>query len=159
MKTIQNVFVTNYFNFFLLFLSFLSFLIFIKGLIKTTKNKKAFERTPFLLFLGIFVWGDAVILGLFWSLVSFICFLIKDYLLFLFIVSLFWTIRSLGEMVYWLNQQFSSINRNPPESLFGNFIFKNNSIWFAYQLFWQCIFILSAIFSFYFGNFWLKSLK
>ncbi|MGB9707251.1 MAG: hypothetical protein ACPL1D_00650 [Microgenomates group bacterium] len=157
MKNLQGLF--NIFNVTFPFFTFLSILIFSKSLIEVIKNKNAFKKTPYLSFLGIFVWGDAIILGVFWFLVSLICFLIKDYFLFLFIVSLFWTIRSLGEMVYWLNQQFSSTNRNPPESLFGYFIFKNNSIWFAYQLFWQCAFVLSLIFSFYFGNLWLKSLK
>lgn len=145
--------------FIFIFLSIFSLSIFIKSLIKVAKHKKAFEKTPFLFFLGIFVWGDGVILGLFWFFVSLLCFILKDYLLFLLITSLFWLIRSIGEVIYWLNQQFSPINRNLPEKLFGYFIFKNDSIWFAYQLFWQCVFILSAIATFYFINLWFKTLK
>ena len=29
------------------------------------------------------------------------------------VVSLFWVVRSTGEMIYWLNQQFSELNKNP----------------------------------------------
>lgn len=147
-------------DFSLLFLAsfVLSLIIFVLGLIKTIKDKKAFFPTPYLFFLGIFVWGDAVILGLFWMIFFLSTYFLKNYFLFLFIVSLFWLVRSLGEIIYWLNQQFSPLKRNPPEKLFGYFIFKNESIWFAYQIFWQLILIISIILTLYFGNLWLKGL-
>lgn len=132
-----------------------SFLAFLKGLYDTRNKKNAFGLTPYLSILGIFVWGDAVVFGLFWTLISIISLFLKDWYLFLLIISVFWLVRSLGETIYWLNQQFSKINRNPPEKLFGYFFFQNDSIWFAYQIYWQCVTIVSVVFTIYFANLWL----
>jgi len=128
----------------------LNFLIFIKGFYETSKNNNAFKVTPLLTPLGIFVWGDAVVIGLFWFLISMVAFYLNSWYLFLSIISAFWFIRSIGEVTYWLNQQFSKIVRNPPQSLFGYSIFKNDSIWFAYQVVWQCVAVVSLICLFYF---------
>lgn len=135
----------------------ISLAVFVKGLIESTKYKRSFNATPFLFFLGIFVWGDAVVFGLFWFLASLLTFFLKDWLLFLLIISVFWTVRGLGEPVYWFNQQFSTINRNPPEKLLGFKLFKNSSIWFIYQIVWQCITIVSIIASIFFAGLWLKT--
>lgn len=123
----------------------LSLLILIKGIYQSVIKKKSFENTPFLFIFGIFVWGDAVIFGLFWALAAIVCYLLRDWLLFLLTVSVFWSVRSLGESFYWIGQQFSTINRNPPEKLLGYRFFKNNSIWFVYQIFWQCITVISIV--------------
>jgi len=117
----------------------------IKGLDQAFKKNNSFGQPNFLFWLGIFVWADALILGLFWCLVSLVCFLLQDWLLFLLIISVFWTVRSLGEIIYWLNQQFSPIIRNPPKNLLGFSWLKNDSIWFIYQLFWQCIMVVSIV--------------
>lgn len=136
-----------------LIIALVSFFI---GLYQSIKKKNSFQETPYLSWLGIFVWGDAVIIGFFWFLVSFFTLLIKDWLLFLIIVSIFWTIRSLGETHYWLNQQFSPLKRNPPERLRGYKFFKNDSIWFVYQIFWQCLGVVFVIISLYLAKLWLK---
>lgn len=136
--------------------SLLSFLVFIKGLYQSTKKKNAYGKTASLFWLGIFVWGDAVIFGLFWFLSSLFSLLTNDWLLFLLVISVFWLVRSLGETIYWFNQQFSQINRNPPERLLGYKFFKNDSIWFGYQITWQCITIMSVITTLYLANLWLK---
>jgi len=133
-----------------------SFLIAIKGLYQSTAKNNPFGQYFPLFFLGIFVWGDAVILGLFWSLISLTSVLLKDWILFLLILSLFWVVRSLGEIIYWLNQQFSPIIRNPPKNLMGYKFFRNDSIWFIYQVFWQCVMVVSLITTIYLSNLWLK---
>jgi|SRR3989338_2770146 len=138
-----------------LFWGLSSFLIFLKGLNESKDKKNAFGQTPYLLPLGIFVWGDATVFGLFWALVSLVVLFLKDWILLLLIISVFWVIRSLGETIYWINQQFSSVNRNPPERLIGYSIFKNDSIWFIYQIVWQCVAVISVIFSIYFAKIWL----
>ena len=127
----------------------ISFLIFLEGLFESVKKRNTYKKTAYLFWLGIFVWGDAVIFGLFWFFASLISYLLKDWILFLLIISVFWIIRSFGETIYWINQQFSSINRNPPEKMFGYQLFKNSSIWFNYQIFWQCISVISIITSLY----------
>lgn len=148
---------TNQLIYLLPLFSIISFLIFLKGFNQTTKNSNAFKLTPFFGIMGIFVWADAVVLGLFWTIVPLICFVLKDSLLFLLTFSLFWLVRSLGELIYWLNQQFSPINRNPPESLVGFKYFKNDSIWFIYQLFYQCLIVITTITSIYLTSVWLAS--
>jgi len=52
----------------------------------------------------MFVWGDAVIFGLFWTVALIVAWVLKDWYLFLLIVSVFWVVRSLGETIYfsWL---------------------------------------------------------
>lgn len=133
----------------------LSFLIFGKSLYELKKGKSTFKETPHLFWMGIFVRADAVIFGFFWFLASLASYLLKDWLLFLLIVSVYWVVRSLGETHYWLNQQFSSHNHNPPENMRGYKIFKDKSIWFVYQITWQCITVVSAITTIYLVNAWL----
>lgn len=136
---------------------FIPLLITIKSVLELSNKKNHFKETRFLFWLGVFVWGDAVILGIFWFLISIICLFLKDWILFLLIISVFWVVRSFGEIIYWINQQFSSTNRNPPKNLLGYKLFNNESIWYAYQLFWQCIMIIAIVSSIYFVNLWINN--
>ena len=149
MDTIQTIFISIFGS--------VSLFTSIWGIKELLIKKNHFKEPRFLFWLGIFVWGDATILGIFWFLTSLICFFLHDWILFLLIISIFWVVRSLGEIIYWINQQFSPINRNPPTNLFGYKLFDNESIWFAYQVFWQCIMIVSIISSIYFTNLWIKN--
>jgi len=133
-----------------------NFLVFLKGFYETKYKKSAYGPTPLLSILGMFVWGDAVVFGLFWTVSSITTWYLKDWYLFLLIFSVFWIVRSLGETIYWFNQQFSKINRNPPEKLMGYSIFQNDSIWFAYQIVWQCVMVVSIVFTIYFASMWLQ---
>ncbi len=128
---------------------------FIKGL-KKSKRGDTNQETPHLLFIGAFVWADAVVLGLFWSLSTLLILIFQDWLLFWLIVSVFWMVRSFGEIIYWLNQQFSSKNRNPPQKFWLYKFFPNDSVWFVIQVYWQCILVVSLIASVYFFSTWLK---
>jgi hypothetical protein len=137
----------------------LSFLVFLKGFHESKDKNNAYGLTPFLTFLGIFAWGDAVVFGLFWIASSAISLLLKDWYLFLLIISVFWVVRSLGETIYWFNQQFSAkvYDWNKPENLGWHWLFHNDSVWFIYQIRWQCVTVVSIIASVYFTNLWLKS--
>lgn len=128
-----------------------------------SKNKANTYGITWALFpIGIFVWGDAVIFGLFWSLVSFFTLVIKDWILFLLIFSVFWLVRSLGETIFFFSQQFSTVMRQPPETLIGYKIFKgkgvieNDAIWFITQIIQQCITVISIIASIYLTYLWLQ---
>lgn len=101
--------------------------------------------TPWLLPLGIFVWGDGVILGSFWLIVALAIFLLKNWLFFWLIYTIFWLIRSLGEVIYWLLQQFSPITRDPPRNLWLSKISPGESVWYGYQLIWQCVFVVASV--------------
>jgi len=132
-------------------------LVFFKGFYESKFKRNAYGLTRPLVFLGIFVWGDAVVFGLFWFFSSIITLFLSDWYLFLLIISVFWLVRSLGETIYWFNQQFSTIKRNPPEKLPGYSFFHNDSLWFVYQIVWQVVTVVSIIFSIYFSNLWLKN--
>jgi hypothetical protein len=125
--------------------------------LKHSRQSQTNQLSPLFLPLGAFVWADAVVFGLFWLLVVGLCLLIGDWLLFLLIGSVFWAVRSLGEMIYWLNEQFSTVHRNPPEKF--KFLFKffpNDSVWFVYQIFWQCVLVISLVVSVKLFSVWLR---
>ncbi|HSX08747.1 MAG TPA: hypothetical protein VLF93_01180 [Candidatus Saccharimonadales bacterium] len=150
----MNVWETIFLSFFALF----SFSIFIKGLVESYK-KNAKGVTILLYWIGIFVWADAVVFGLFWFLASlFVLFIFRSWLLFLLIFSVFYLVRSIGETIYWFNQQFSHLERNPPHTLIGYRLFKDDSLWFVYQMWWQCIIVISVITTIYLTTLWIKTL-
>jgi len=137
----------------------ISIIVFLRSLFESIKNNKnSYGDTHFLYPLGIFVWGDGIIIGAFWIISSIISLLLNDFLLFLLIIAVFWAVRSYGEATYWFNQQFSPIIRNPAEKLIGYKYIKKDSIWFMYQVLWQCILIISIIISIYLATLWVKTL-
>lgn len=132
-----------------------NFFIFFKALDEVKRKKNAFGLTRGLVFLGAFVWADAVIFSLFWLLSSAIVLALSNWNLFLLIISVFWLVRSIGETIYWFNQQFSTLERNPPKNLHGYTLFNNDSIWFVYQIIWQSVTVFSLISSIYLAKIWL----
>lgn len=121
------------------------------------KNRKnAFGLTPFLWPLGIYVWGDATVFGLFWFLAAIASLFLNDWVLFLIIISVFWLVRSVGETIYWFNEQFSTVNRNDPRKLPFHNIFHNDSIWFIFQIANQCISVVTIITSVYLFHLWFS---
>lgn len=110
--------------------------------------------------LGAFVWADLAVFGPFWILYGLVILALGNWHLFLFGLSAFWFIRSLGETNYWLNQQFSEIKRSsykdfPFSQRFNN---DNYTSWFIMQIIMQCISVVSLILSVYFGKLWIDSL-
>ena len=107
---------------------------------------------------GAFVWADIVVFGVFWALASIIVLLTNDWILFLLLLSVFWVVRSLGETIYWFNQQFSTIIRYSPKgnSLLAKIFRDDYTMWFVLQIFMQCITVVSLIFSIHFVHLWLK---
>ena len=121
-------------------------------------NTGAYGLTPILYPWGIFVWGDALIFGLFWFFASLISIVLNDWNLFGLIFSIFWVVRGIGETVYWFNQQFSTVERVPLNILPFHRFFKDDSVWFIVQIIMQCITVVSIILSLYFAKMWLASL-
>lgn len=144
----------------ILLYAFVNSLAFLKGLYESKNKKNAYELVRWLLPLGIIAWGDAVVLGPFWLMVSLLSLLLKDWYFFLLAISLFWVVRSFGETVYWFNQQFSSkvYEWNKPENLPLHSVFHNDSIWYIYQIIWQCVTVVSIVTSIYLANLWLQNL-
>ncbi|HUW24636.1 MAG TPA: hypothetical protein VMW04_03345 [Patescibacteria group bacterium] len=140
----------------LLVYALINLVVFARGFYECKVKKNAYGLTRPLFFLGVFAWGDAVVFCLFWLFSSIVVLLLNDWYLFLLIVSVFWVVRSLGETIYWFNQQFSkSLPWNKPEKLPFYSIFHNDSVWFIHQIIWQCTTVVSTILSLYFGRLWL----
>lgn len=136
---------------FIIIFSIFNFFIFLKAIYEI-KKRNPYGLTKYLFFVGAFVWGDVLVIAPFWVIVTFISLLINSWFLFLLFISLFWVIRSLGETIYWLNEQFAFKKRNPPQTLNFHKLINGEAIWFIYQLFWQCIFVFSTVASIYFAS-------
>lgn len=145
------------FQSFLILFSLTNLVVWILGIYHTSFKHHPHQVVLPLFPLGIFVWGDAVVYALFWVIAGLVCLVRQDSTLFGLIVSIFWTIRGLGETMYWLHEQYTAKNRNLPETLYGLKIFPGESIWFAYQIIAQVITITAIIFSIYFAQLWLAT--
>ncbi len=120
------------------------------GFLFGLKNRKnPLGLTKLFLPLTVFVWADAVVFGLFFFLVSVFCLLTSDFILFLLIFSVFWTVRSIGETIYWFIEQFASKHLNPPSTLWPSKFYKGDEVWIVMQIFWQCVSVVGIITSVY----------
>ncbi len=126
-----------------------------RGYVECKKRRGAYVRTPLLYPLSIFVWGDAIVFGVFLGLSAILCYLLDDFVLFLLILSVFWFVRSLGETVYWIAEQFAPHHRNAIRSLPFVSVFHGDAIWFEFQIVMQCVSVVTAITSVYLFNVWL----
>lgn len=122
---------------------------FILGVKNTRFKKNPYGLTPWFNFIGSFVWADAVTFGAFFFLASIISLTFQDFILLLLIYSVFWVVRSVGESFYWFLEQFASPHKNKPETLKGYKFFPGDSIYIHYQIFWQCVSVISIIASVY----------
>jgi hypothetical protein len=116
----------------------------ISGYYKSTRGQTNSLAKPFYP-LGIFVFADALIIGPFWIAVSLFFLLYPSFILLGLVFSVFWAVRSFGETIYWLNQQFSSITREPPQKFWLHKLVKNDSVWFLNQLMAQITLVISLI--------------
>ena len=109
---------------------------------QTRIKKNYFGLSHFFIPLGAFVWTDGVIFGFFWTLASIVLFILIKPITILLVFSLFWTVRSAGEVIYWLLEQFAVKKRNPPPTLFLYRFFPNESVFIVMQILWQCILVM-----------------
>ena len=142
---------------FLSVFAFFAFLICIKGWYEVVSRKNSFGNTYGLFWMGIFVWGDTVVIAPFWVGLCLVCLFLQDSSLFWLAFSLFWVVRSVGETMYWMHEQFTSKHHNPPSTLVGYRFIKDESLWFIYQIFWQCMTVVSVLFSLFFAKQWVQS--
>lgn len=126
--------------------------------IQCRQKRNAYGLTPQFYAYGAFVYGDMLVFGMFWSLVGIVTLFMQDWLLFLLVQSLFWVVRSVGETIYWFNEQFSTKTRNHPASLPGFHIFNDDSIWYVYQIIAQLITVISLIATIILIPLWLQSI-
>jgi hypothetical protein len=117
----------------------------VQGFRQSYLNKNPYGLTRWLLPYGSFVWGDAAVLGAFWAAASAVSLVFHSSQLFLVIQAIFWMVRSAGEVMYWFLQQFSTVKRDKPKTLFGHQFFPGEAIWFVYQLIWQMVFVVASV--------------
>ncbi len=129
----------------------------LSGFLAGLKNcrKNPWGLTPVFNIIGAFIWTDAVVFGLFWSIVCSVVLILSNWILFLLILSIFWLVRSIGEVIYWLNEQFAVNKRNKPETLWHSKFFPGTSAYVASQIFWQCITVFTIITTIYLVKTWL----
>lgn len=121
------------------------------------RRNNSFGLAKWFLPLGVFVWIDAVVFGLFFAITSLFCLLFQQWILFLLIVSVFWTIRAIGEQVYWFLEQFAHTHRNAPHTLWPTMWFKGEETWIVMQTTWQCVSAVFIVLSVYLFFIWFKS--
>jgi hypothetical protein len=142
-------------TYFLLVFAATSIALSAKGFYESHKKKNAFGNVHTFV-LGAYVWGDAFVFGIFWAFVSVVSLAFQDWILFWLVASLFWVVRSFGEMVYWLNEQHANKKRvNIKKKMLYKY-FHNDSVLFIYQTTQQCILVVSIVASIYFASVWLK---
>lgn len=95
-------------------------LVFLLSLRFSRKNQ-FYSDTPWLWPWGVFVWGDGLVLGPFWIVLSGVWWALfrQDHILDPWIwvarsLLLFWIVRSGVEVVYWLNHQAAQKEYAPP---------------------------------------------
>lgn len=146
----------SFYSVFLLIFAGVNLGLSVKAYYECKHKKNAFGLTMPLYPLGMYVWGDALIFGMFWALAAIASVILQDFLLFLLIVSVFYLVRSIGETIYWFNQQFSTIIRMRPEDYPTHKIFHNDSVWFIFQIANQCVTVVTIITTVYLFSLWLK---
>lgn len=122
----------------------ISLTAFVRGYIHCKYKHNRHGITPFGL-LGIFIWTDAVVIGLFWMLASMLVLIIDNWHIGLLIISLFWVVRSAGEVIYWMLQQFATKKRDEPETVRWHSLFPGESVWIAQQVWWQMVLVFSLL--------------
>lgn len=90
----------------------LNLLIFFRAL-HFVKKGGFYTNTHWLVPIGIFVWGDALVIAPFWVLMSILGLWLTPLNILRFVL-LFYAIRSAYEVVYWINHQVAQRDYMPP---------------------------------------------
>jgi hypothetical protein len=122
-----------------------SIIIAARGVYISHKKKRPCQETYPLVPFGIFVWADAPVIAAFWFVAAAIGIITQNWYLFLLEVSIFWVVRGTGETLYWMNQQFSTIERIAPKKLPFHTYFPGDSIWFMYQITCQVVTVFAIV--------------
>lgn len=147
---------TNLQKYFLIGYSMFAFIGFLKGFWESHKRKNTHGMDGIFNLIGAFVWADAVVFGLFWTVASIVTIILNNWLLFLLLQSVFWLIRSIGETIYWFLQQFAPLDFNSPQKFWIYKIFHNDSVWFIFQIGWQCLTVIFFITTLYLSKLFLQ---
>jgi multidrug transporter EmrE-like cation transporter len=142
----------------------LALFIFAVAKVRAEKENGIWTFMPFILTLlnGTFILGDAIVFSIFFFIVSLVLIYKNDVRYTLLVFLMFWIVRSAGEVVYWLNYQFTSIHphqpqfpvRNQLEFLTGSI--PENSVYTLYQATNQVLLVVFLILLFLLIKNWDK---
>ncbi len=144
----------NLLNLFLCLYALLSLVLF---LISFSRIKNAaFRENPWLNVIGAFVWVDVPVFSLLVTTIVVFYFLTNQSVYFLATAfCVFWSVRSYGEIIYWMHEQFAHPKRNNLETHPLYKFFQPDSLLVVFQTFWQAIFVLSILASLLYASKWL----
>lgn len=145
----------NFWQIILIVFGLYSLTALLKGYYKTKIKNNPYGLSYWFNPISSYVWADAVVFGAFFFFVSFLCLVLNDFILFLLIFSVFWTVRSIGESIYWFLEQFAVQHRNPEHTLWFSKWFPKNSSWIANQIINQCIATVGIVLSVYLFSVWI----
>lgn len=117
-------------------------LIFFEGL-RRSRSDQFYTDTPLLLPLGIFVWGDALVLGPFW-LISSVIWQFLDFDTILKYYLAFLAVRSAYETIYWIQHQFAKKDYQPPLVRRISWLGAEEA-GIVYQLLNMCVVVISVV--------------
>src|SRR5690348_15002773 len=128
------------------FLQSIFFLIgllsFVMG-VKKSRQQQFYSDTWMLLPLGIYVWGDAIVLGPFW-MASSILFSFLTPLEILRFGLFFYLVRSVYEVIYWITHQVAQKEYVPPLFRRWKWLHANESA-ILYQLIHMCVVLFCVV--------------
>lgn len=87
---------------------------------------------PYLFIFGSFVWEDSLVLSLFWLISSFLLLYLDSLKALIVLILIFLVVRSIGELLYSLFQQFKTDGHRPYDYGFKKIDRKN--IFIIYQV-------------------------
>jgi hypothetical protein len=117
------------------FLTYLSF--------KHSKAGSFFGDTAYWFWLGVYVWGDGLVLGPFWAFSSLVWYLLPVKTVLVWIL-LFFILRSFYEVMFWLMHQFARKEYRPP--VLRNVPWLNaESAGILYQVFHTCVVVVCLV--------------
>ena len=137
-----------------------SLLCSIFGFLECQKKNYRGQRGALIFYpLGAYVWADAAVLGPFWVISTLALLYLNNWWLMWTYYFVFLSVRNLGETIYWFNQQFSTIERNPGKERFlWKYFQDEHTVHFVYQVLWQCATVSPVVMAIYSSYRWIGSL-
>jgi hypothetical protein len=108
-----------------------------------SKSGSFYGDTPQWFWLGVYVWGDGLVLGPFWALSALVWHLLPLEIVLSWVL-IFFAVRSIYEVIFWMLHQYAKKDYRPP------FLRKvawldSESVAIIYQVFHTCVAVLCLV--------------
>ena len=140
-------------NYMYLLIIIYSLIVLFYSFIKIKQDShNAYQESIFLYPIGAFVYVDTLPFALYWIGLSGVSWYLDNQEIFLFGFLIFWCVRALGEVNYWMHVQFHNHNKEDPKKFtILQKIAPGDSVFVFMQVFWQVVLsasLLSLIYQF-----------